>query len=69
VRFASAADRAGFAEELTNAVANLVSKYHDDSNQRGRKFRIVVALHPALDSRLATRSDDRAEDGAQDKGS
>jgi DNA-binding transcriptional ArsR family regulator len=67
VRFASAADRAGFAEELTNTVANLVSKYHDDSVQRGRKFRLIVALHPALDSRLAARSDDRAEDGAKNK--
>ena len=67
VRFASAADRAGFAEELTNAVASLVSKYHDDSARAGRKFRIIVALHPALDSRSATRSDGRAEDGAEDR--
>jgi DNA-binding transcriptional ArsR family regulator len=67
VRFASAADRAGFAEELTSAVANLVAKYHDDSVQRGRKFRIIVAVHPALDSRMATRSDERAESGAEDK--
>lgn len=66
VRFASAADRAGFAEELTNTVASLVSKYHDDSVHGGRKFRIIVALHPALDSRLAARSDDRTEDGAKD---
>jgi DNA-binding transcriptional ArsR family regulator len=66
VRFASAADRAGFAAELTNAVANLVSKYHDDSAQRGRKFRVIVALHPALDSRLPTLSD-RAENGAKNE--
>src|SRR2546426_2366943 len=29
VRFASVADRAAFAEELTNAVIGLVGKYHD----------------------------------------
>jgi DNA-binding transcriptional ArsR family regulator len=60
VRFASAADRAGFAEELTNAVASLVSKYHDDSARGGRKFRVIVALHPALDSRSATCTDEES---------
>src|SRR3954469_5558206 len=30
VRFASAADRAAFAKELTQAVAGLVARYHDD---------------------------------------
>jgi DNA-binding transcriptional ArsR family regulator len=50
VRFASAADRAAFAEELTNAVTGLVGKYHDAA-RNGRKFRVIVAIHPALDSR------------------
>src|SRR5262245_28507335 len=31
VRFRSAADRAAFSSELTLAITNLVSKYHDDS--------------------------------------
>src|SRR3954470_20317210 len=31
VRFASAADRSAFAEELSHAVAALVAKYHDDT--------------------------------------
>src|SRR4051812_35117090 len=31
VRFATAADRASFAEELATAVAGLVGKYHDDA--------------------------------------
>src|SRR6266536_430408 len=57
VRFASAADRAAFAEELANAVVGLVGKYHDDAAQGGRKFRVVVAVHPALDSRLANGQD------------
>ncbi|MBC6463292.1 ArsR/SmtB family transcription factor [Actinomadura sp. HBU206391] len=48
VRFASAADRAAFAEELAGAVTGLVSKYHDESAERGRDHRIVVALHPSM---------------------
>jgi DNA-binding transcriptional ArsR family regulator len=45
VRFASAADRAAFAGELTDAVTKLVGKYHDD---KGRPHRIVVAVHPSV---------------------
>ncbi|WP_185949374.1 helix-turn-helix domain-containing protein [Microbispora sp. KK1-11] len=48
VRFASAADRAAFAEELSAAVAALVSKYHDDSAEGGREHRLVIAVHPAV---------------------
>jgi DNA-binding transcriptional ArsR family regulator len=46
IRFASAADRSAFAEELTGAVTALVSKYHDETATRGRTHRILVALHP-----------------------
>jgi hypothetical protein len=48
VRFASAADRAAFAEELTTTIAALVSRYHDEHAPRGRDHRIVLALHPSL---------------------
>jgi DNA-binding transcriptional ArsR family regulator len=48
VRFASAQDRAAFAEELTNAVTGLVAKYHDEKASGGRSHRIVVAVHPAI---------------------
>ncbi|MCP2168493.1 ArsR/SmtB family transcription factor [Goodfellowiella coeruleoviolacea] len=48
VRFASAADRAAFAEELTGAVTSLVAKYHDASAPGGRAHRIVVAVHPTV---------------------
>jgi DNA-binding transcriptional ArsR family regulator len=47
IRFASAGDRAAFAEELATAVADLVGRYHDESAPRGREHRIVLALHPA----------------------
>jgi DNA-binding transcriptional ArsR family regulator len=43
IRFASAADRAAFADELTRAVTGLISRYHDDG---GRPHRLVVAAHP-----------------------
>jgi DNA-binding transcriptional ArsR family regulator len=48
VRFASAADRAAFAEELSNAFATLVSKYHDQTAERGRDHRVVLAIHPSV---------------------
>jgi DNA-binding transcriptional ArsR family regulator len=51
VRFASPAERAAFAEELAAAVTQLVSKYHSAD---GRKHRLVVAVHPALDSQEGT---------------
>jgi DNA-binding transcriptional ArsR family regulator len=48
VRFASAADRAAFAEELAGAVTTLVGKYHDENAPAGRPHRIVVAVHPGV---------------------
>jgi DNA-binding transcriptional ArsR family regulator len=48
VRFASAADRAGFAEELSSAIAACVAKYHDEAAERGRDHRVVVAIHPTV---------------------
>jgi DNA-binding transcriptional ArsR family regulator len=46
VRFRSAADRAAFSNELTEAITNLVSKYHDESAAGGRAHRLVVVAHP-----------------------
>lgn len=48
VRFASAADRAAFADELASTVTTLVSKYHDESAAGGRSHRIVLAVHPSV---------------------
>jgi hypothetical protein len=57
IRFASAGDRAAFAEELAAAVTSLVSKYHDEQAPRGRDYRFVVAVHPVLrpEAREASR--------------
>lgn len=46
VRFRSAADRAAFSNELTDAITKLVSKYHDESVPGGRAHRLVVVAHP-----------------------
>jgi DNA-binding transcriptional ArsR family regulator len=50
VRFASAADRAAFAEELAGAVAALVARYHDETAPGGRAHRLVVAVHPSVET-------------------
>ncbi|MFI1519962.1 ArsR/SmtB family transcription factor [Kitasatospora cineracea] len=50
VRFASAADRAAFAAELSQAVTALVSRYHDESAPQGRVHRVVVGLHQIPDA-------------------
>jgi DNA-binding transcriptional ArsR family regulator len=52
VRFRSPADRAAFSAELADAIAKLVSKYHDESTPDGRAHRLVVVAHP-----LPTRSE------------
>jgi len=49
VRFASAADRAAFADELAGAVTALVGKYHDETAPGGRPHRVVVAVHPHIE--------------------
>lgn len=48
VRFASAEARNAFAEELTNALADLTAKYHDEKSPGGRRFRFFAGGHPAL---------------------
>jgi DNA-binding transcriptional ArsR family regulator len=48
VRFATAADRAAFAEELAGAVTSLIAKYHDEAAERGRDHRVIVAIHPSV---------------------
>jgi DNA-binding transcriptional ArsR family regulator len=48
IRFASAADRAAFAAELSDAVTGLVGKYHDETATGGRKHRLIVAVHPSI---------------------
>lgn len=46
IRFATAADRAAFAEQLSRTVTDLAARYHDESAPGGRWHRLVVAAHP-----------------------
>jgi DNA-binding transcriptional ArsR family regulator len=48
VRFASAADRTAFTEELTSVITALVGRYHDETAESGRGHRLVVAVHPSV---------------------
>lgn len=50
IRFASAADRAAFAEELANTVTDLVARYHDEAAPGGRPHRLIIALHPSTET-------------------
>ncbi|MET0821890.1 MAG: helix-turn-helix domain-containing protein [Aeromicrobium sp.] len=43
IGFRSAADRAAFADDLTQVVLDLTARYHHDD---GRPHRLVVAAHP-----------------------
>ena len=62
VRFASAADRAAFAEELAIAVTRLVGKYHDETAERGRDHRVIVAVHPSLKDDAAAEKQESAKE-------
>ncbi len=48
IRFASAADQHSFTEELTNAVAKLTAKYHDEKAAGGRHFKFIIGSYPAM---------------------
>ncbi|MGN7201274.1 helix-turn-helix domain-containing protein [Arthrobacter sp. SAFR-044] len=69
ITFRTAADRAAFAEELGIEVTRLVDKYHDGGGPpRGRRHRLVVALHPALKEASAVKATKQSIEGKeQDK--
>jgi DNA-binding transcriptional ArsR family regulator len=46
IRFRSPNARAAFAQELSDAVTMLAARYHDESDSRGRSYRLVVAAYP-----------------------
>jgi len=47
IRFASAAARAAFAEELSAALATLIARYHDEHTPHGRRFSLLTMVHPS----------------------
>lgn len=48
IRFGSAAARAAFASELTAALTELTTRYHDAEAPQGRSFRLTTLIHPLL---------------------
>jgi DNA-binding transcriptional ArsR family regulator len=46
IRFRSPVERAAFTSELTEAIATLVSKYHDASSPGGRAHRLMLVAYP-----------------------
>jgi DNA-binding transcriptional ArsR family regulator len=46
IRLANAEARAAFAEDLSQAIARLAEKYHDDNAGEGRWFRLIAASYP-----------------------
>lgn len=47
IRFANAAARHRFAEELAQCIADLAAKYHDEHAEGGRRFQFVMGVYPA----------------------
>ena len=47
VRFRTAAERAAFTAELTQAITSLVARYHDATAPGGRAHRLVLVAHPS----------------------
>lgn len=46
IRFASPVDRAAFTHELSQAIAELASRYHNQAALGGRSHRLVVVAYP-----------------------
>lgn len=46
IRFASPADRASFTHELSQTVAELASRYHNQAAPGGRSHRLLVVAYP-----------------------
>lgn len=65
VRFASPDAQNAFAEELAAAIARLVGRYHDETAEGGRTFRLVTGAYPRP---REPGSDDTPSPGADEAG-
>ncbi len=67
VRFRSPAERSAFAEELAAKVAELASRYQDDSPE-SRAYRFVIGGHPVVEDKVTKgeQNHDDPENGIQD---
>jgi DNA-binding transcriptional ArsR family regulator len=46
ISFGSAAAQAEFAQDLTNAINEVVARHHDETAKRRRRFRLLAASYP-----------------------
>lgn len=51
IRFKSPAERAAFTRDLTDAIATLAARYHDQRAPKGRPHRVIIASYPAPEER------------------
>jgi DNA-binding transcriptional ArsR family regulator len=56
VRFASAAVRNEFTQQLTNEVARLIARYHDEKNPSGRRFQFFIGCYPSVTKKVEAES-------------
>ncbi|MGQ0641697.1 MAG: ArsR/SmtB family transcription factor [Gemmatimonadaceae bacterium] len=72
VRFATPEARGAFATELTNALATLAAKYHDERAPSGRSYRLTALAYPISTAVLPTelpskeKADAQADGGGDD---
>lgn len=59
-RFASPADANAFVEDLSNCMATLVAKYHDEHAREGRTFRFHVMAYPGSPGIMPQPEDHKA---------
>jgi DNA-binding transcriptional ArsR family regulator len=46
ISFGSAAAQAEFAQDLTNAINEVIARHHDETARRRRRFRLLLASYP-----------------------
>ena len=56
VRFATPAAQSAFAEELAQAMAAVVAKYHNDVAPDGRRYRFMIGGYPAMNTTRAAKA-------------
>ena len=49
VHFASPADRSAFADDLADAITDVVARHHRPAVESGRRYRVIAACHPHPD--------------------
>jgi len=57
VRFADAEARSAFTQELSDAIAELVRRYHDDRAPKGRTFQFYLGAYPQPKKQAAQHDD------------